>query len=52
MRAEGVLRVILNSSLYVGMQCLQDGKHVRTSVFEGKTLRHLTIRVSSNSTLR
>jgi Ran-binding protein 3 len=46
MRADGVLRVILNASLYVGMQCLEEGKHIRMSVFEGKDLRHLTIRVS------
>lgn len=47
MRAEGVLRVILNASLYVGMTCLEDGKHVRTTVFEGKERTFITIRVSS-----
>lgn len=47
MRAEGVLRVILNASLYVGMTCLEDGKHVRTTVFEGKERRHITFRVGA-----
>lgn len=47
MRAEGVLRVILNASLYVGMPCLEDGKHVRTTVFEDRERTSLTIRVSS-----
>lgn len=46
MRSEGVLRVILNASLYVGMTCLEDGKHVRTTVFEGKDRTFITIRVS------
>lgn len=45
MRADGVLRVILNASLYVGMTCLEDGKHVRTTVFEGGERRFITIRV-------
>lgn len=46
-RAEGVLRVILNANMYVGMTCLEDGKHVRTTVFEdGKTL-FVTLRTSN-----
>lgn len=45
MRAEGVLRLILNVSLYVGMSCLEDGKHVRMTVFEGKERRLITFRV-------
>lgn len=48
MRADGVLRVILNSALYSGMTCLEDGKHVRMSLFEDTELRHLTVRVSRN----
>ncbi|KAL1407025.1 hypothetical protein Q8F55_006438 [Vanrija albida] len=47
MRADGVLRVILNSSLYVGMTCLEDGKHVRTTVFEGGERRFITIRTAN-----
>ncbi|EJT46501.1 hypothetical protein A1Q1_04895 [Trichosporon asahii var. asahii CBS 2479] len=47
MRSEGVLRVILNASLYVGMTCLEDGKHVRTTVFEGKDRTFITIRVAA-----
>jgi hypothetical protein len=31
------------------MTCIEDGKHLRMSVFEGPTLRHLTVRVSSTS---
>ncbi|WOO84749.1 Brefeldin A resistance protein [Vanrija pseudolonga] len=47
MRADGVLRVILNASLYVGMTCLEDGKHVRTTVFEGGERRFITIRTAN-----
>jgi Ran-binding protein 3 len=47
MRAEGVLRLILNVSLYVGMTCLEDGKHVRMTVFEDSERRLITFRVSS-----
>lgn len=46
MRAEGVLRLILNVSLYVGMACLEDGKHVRSTVFEDNEKRFITFRVS------
>ncbi len=46
MRAEGVLRLILNVSLYAGMACLEDGKYVRTTVFEEKERRFITFRVS------
>ena len=46
MRAEGVLRLILNVSLYVGMSCLEDGKHVRLTVFEDGVRRLVTFRVS------
>lgn len=46
MRAEGVLRLILNVSLYVGMACLEDGKHVRATVFEENEKRFITFRVS------
>lgn len=46
MRAEGVLRLILNVSLYVGMTCMEDGKHVRTTVFEDGERRFVTFRVS------
>ena len=46
MRAEGVLRLILNVSLYVGMSCLEDGKHVRTTVIEDGERKFLTFRVS------
>lgn len=46
MRAEGVLRLILNVSLYVGMTVLEDGKHVRSTVFEDKERRLVTFRVS------
>lgn len=48
MRAEGVLRLILNVSLYVGMSCLEDGKHVRLTVFEDGEKRFITLRVSPN----
>jgi Ran-binding protein 3 len=47
MRAEGVLRLILNVSLYVGMSCLEDGKHVRLTVFEDGERRFVTLRVST-----
>ncbi|ORY21251.1 hypothetical protein BCR39DRAFT_508438 [Naematelia encephala] len=47
MRAEGVLRLILNVSLYVGMSCLEDGKHVRTTVFEEGEKRFITLRTGS-----
>lgn len=46
MRAEGVLRLILNVSLYVGQTCLEDGKHVRTTVFEEGERKFVTFRVS------
>ncbi len=45
MRADGVLRVILNTALYVGMSCLEDGKHVRMTIFEAGERRFVTIRV-------
>lgn len=45
MRAEGVLRLILNVSLYAGQTCLEDGKHVRTTVFEEGERRFVTFRV-------
>jgi hypothetical protein len=45
MRAEGVLRLVLNVSLYVGMTCLEDGKHVRMTVFEDNERRLITLRV-------
>lgn len=48
MRAEGVLRLILNVSLYVGMSCLEDGKHVRMTVFEGKQRQFITFRVCAS----
>jgi hypothetical protein len=51
MRAEGVLRLILNISLYVGMTVLEDGKHVRSTVFEDKERRLVTFRVSPLSIL-
>ncbi|ORX35906.1 hypothetical protein BD324DRAFT_629508 [Kockovaella imperatae] len=47
MRAEGVLRLILNVSLYVGMSCLEDGKHVRTTVIEDGERKFLTFRTGS-----
>ena len=46
MRAEGVLRLILNVNLYAGMACLEDGKYVRTTVFEENERRFITFRVS------
>jgi Ran-binding protein 3 len=46
MRADGVLRLILNVSLYAGMNCLEDGKHVRMTVFEEGERRLITLRVS------
>jgi hypothetical protein len=46
MRAEGVLRLILNVSLYVGMSVLEDGKYVRVTVFEDGEKRFITFRVS------
>jgi Ran-binding protein 3 len=45
MRAEGVLRLILNVSLYVGITCLEDGKHIRMTVFEDGEVKHITFRV-------
>ncbi|BEI82542.1 hypothetical protein CcaverHIS002_0304100 [Cutaneotrichosporon cavernicola] len=47
MRADGVLRVILNTGLYVGMSCLEDGKHVRMTIFEAGERRFVTIRTAS-----
>lgn len=47
MRAEGVLRLILNVSLFVGQTVLEDGKHVRMTVFEDGERRSVTFRVSS-----
>ena len=41
-----MLRLILNVSLYVGMTCLEDGKHVRMTVFEDGEKRFVTFRVS------
>lgn len=52
MRADGVLRVILNSGLYVGMSCLEDGKHVRMTIFEDGERRFVTIRVSQGVSYR
>ena len=45
MRAEGVLRLMLNISLYVGMTLIEDGKHVRSTVFEDGERRLVTFRV-------
>jgi hypothetical protein len=45
MRAEGVLRLMLNVSLYVGMTLIEDGKHVRSTVFEDNERRLVTFRV-------
>jgi len=45
MRAEGVLRLMLNVSLYVGMTLIEDGKHVRSTVFEDGERRLVTFRV-------
>ncbi len=50
MRAEGVLRLILNVSLYAGMACLEDGKYVRTTVFENNERRFITFRVRRDFT--
>jgi Ran-binding protein 3 len=50
MRAEGSLRLILNACLYVGMPCLEDGKHVRTTVFEEGERRFITLRVGPSAT--
>lgn len=47
MRAEGVLRLMLNVSLYVGMTLIEDGKHVRSTVFEDGERRLVTFRVCS-----
>ncbi|GMK56915.1 hypothetical protein CspeluHIS016_0307550 [Cutaneotrichosporon spelunceum] len=47
MRADGVLRVILNTALYVGMSCLEDGKHVRMTIFEAGERRFVTVRTAS-----
>ncbi|TXT04968.1 hypothetical protein VHUM_03788 [Vanrija humicola] len=47
MRTDGVLRVILNASLYVGMTVVEDGKHLRTTVFEGTERRFITIRTAN-----
>jgi len=47
MRAEGVLRLMLNVSLYVGMTLIEDGKHVRSTVFEDGERRLVTFRVST-----
>ena len=52
MRAEGVLRLILNISLYAGMACLEDGKYVRTTVFEDKERRFITFKVNHHFTLK
>lgn len=41
-----MLRLILNVSLYVGMSCLEDGKHIRSTVFEDGEKRLITISVS------
>lgn len=47
MRADGVLRLILNVSLYAGMNCLEDGKHVRLTVFEEGERRLVTLRTGN-----
>ena len=52
MRAEGVLRLILNVSLYVGITCLEDGKHIRMTVFEDGEVKHITFRVSRSLCIR
>jgi len=48
MRSEAVLRLILNVSLFPGMQVtLSQDKFVRLSAFEEGQLKHFTIRVAN-----
>jgi Ran-binding protein 3 len=46
MRAEGVLRLILNVAMFPGMSIEVTDKYVRTVVFEDGQSRSLLIRVS------
>ncbi|RSH92418.1 hypothetical protein EHS25_008833 [Saitozyma podzolica] len=41
MRAEGVLRLVLNVSLYVGMTCLEDGKHTGSQKVASELCGHI-----------
>ncbi|RXK39160.1 hypothetical protein M231_03517 [Tremella mesenterica] len=47
MRADGVLRLILNCALYTGMSCLEDGKHVRMTVFDEGQRQFVTLRLGT-----
>jgi hypothetical protein len=42
---------MLNVSLYVGMTLIEDGKHVRSTVFEDNERRLVTFRVCPSSVL-
>jgi len=48
MRADGVLRLILNVSLYVGMQTKVDQRYLRATVFEEGTRQFITIRTAND----
>lgn len=47
MRADGVLRLILNVALFPGMSCERQDKWVRFSAFEDAQLSHLAVRAGS-----
>jgi hypothetical protein len=47
MRADGVLRLILNVALFPGMSCERQDKWVRFSAFEDAQLSHLAVRTGS-----
>lgn len=47
MRAEGVLRLILNVALYSGMSCERQDKYVRLAAFEDGKLVPLAIRLGT-----
>ncbi|RHZ85854.1 hypothetical protein Glove_59g73 [Diversispora epigaea] len=47
MRADNVLRVILNIALFTGMHVEKQEKFVKLSAFEGSKLVHLAIKVSN-----
>lgn len=49
MRAEGVLRLILNVSMFPKMTFELSEKHIRTVVFEDGKAKSLAIRVSRHS---
>lgn len=49
MRADGVLRVILNVVLFPGMQCEQEEKYLRVVAMESTGLSHLALRLASAS---